>query len=126
VVETRQLSKNEQTETTTSAMSKARPVRGEQHSLTCGSPEQAQEALVTYGGYSDSILVDEGFVLHTPANANLAENAPLLCACVTAYLAVWMVPAPKGRRVSTPELKHRREAYATLLPGGPSVPRNAS
>jgi uncharacterized zinc-type alcohol dehydrogenase-like protein len=34
---------------------------------------------VTYGGYSDSIVVDEHFVLRVPPNLNLAGAAPLLC-----------------------------------------------
>jgi uncharacterized zinc-type alcohol dehydrogenase-like protein len=40
---------------------------------------------VTYGGYSDSIVVDQGFVLHVPNNLNLAGVAPLLCAGITTY-----------------------------------------
>ncbi|BAM05875.1 NAD(P)-dependent alcohol dehydrogenase [Leptospirillum ferrooxidans] len=40
---------------------------------------------VTYGGYSDSIVVDEHFVLHVPGNLNLAGVAPLLCAGITTY-----------------------------------------
>jgi alcohol dehydrogenase (NADP+) len=40
---------------------------------------------VTYGGYSDSIVVDEHFVLRVPTNLNLAGVAPLLCAGITTY-----------------------------------------
>jgi alcohol dehydrogenase (NADP+) len=40
---------------------------------------------VTYGGYSESIVVDERFVLHVPSNLNLAGVAPLLCAGITTY-----------------------------------------
>jgi len=40
---------------------------------------------VTYGGYSEGIVVDERFVLHVPANLNLAGVAPLLCAGITTY-----------------------------------------
>jgi len=40
---------------------------------------------VTYGGYSDSIVVDEHFVLRVPPNLNLAGAAPLLCAGITTY-----------------------------------------
>src|SRR5271168_3129241 len=40
---------------------------------------------VTYGGYSDSIVVTERFVLHVPANHDLAGAAPLLCAGITTY-----------------------------------------
>jgi hypothetical protein len=38
---------------------------------------------VTYGGYSDSIVVDEQFVLRVPSNLDLAGAAPLFCAAIT-------------------------------------------
>jgi len=40
---------------------------------------------VTYGGYSESVVVDERFVLHVPDNLDLAGAAPLLCAGITTY-----------------------------------------
>ena len=40
---------------------------------------------VTYGGYSESIVVDERFVLRIPLNLDLAGVAPLLCAGITTY-----------------------------------------
>jgi uncharacterized zinc-type alcohol dehydrogenase-like protein len=39
----------------------------------------------TYGGYSESIVVDENFVLRIPENIDLAAAAPLLCAGITTY-----------------------------------------
>lgn len=39
----------------------------------------------TYGGYSESIVVDENFVLRVPENLDLAATAPLLCAGITTY-----------------------------------------
>lgn len=39
----------------------------------------------TFGGYSERIVVDEDFVLHIPANLDLAATAPLLCAGITTY-----------------------------------------
>jgi len=47
----------------------------------------------TYGGYSDSIVVREDFLLRIPANLNDAAAAPLLCAGVTTYspLRHWKV-----------------------------------
>lgn len=39
----------------------------------------------TYGGYSESIVVDEKFVLRIPGNLDLAAAAPLLCAGITTY-----------------------------------------
>ncbi|MEI9896913.1 MAG: NAD(P)-dependent alcohol dehydrogenase [Chthoniobacter sp.] len=54
---------------------------------------------VTYGGYSDNIVVDEAFVLRVPANLDLAATAPLLCAGITTYspLRHWGVKA--GQKV---------------------------
>jgi uncharacterized zinc-type alcohol dehydrogenase-like protein len=51
----------------------------------------------TYGGYSDTIVVDEKFVLHIPANLRLAAVAPLLCAGITTYspLRHWGVTSGK-------------------------------
>lgn len=39
----------------------------------------------TYGGYSESIVVDEAFVLSVPGNLDPAAVAPLLCAGITTY-----------------------------------------
>ena len=39
----------------------------------------------TYGGYSESVVVDEAFVLRVPANLDPAAVAPLLCAGITTY-----------------------------------------
>ncbi|MEO9468765.1 NAD(P)-dependent alcohol dehydrogenase [Parasphingorhabdus sp.] len=40
---------------------------------------------LTFGGYSDAIIVDEGYVLNVPENLDMANAAPLLCAGITAY-----------------------------------------
>ena len=50
---------------------------------------------MTYGGYSNQIVVDEHFVLHIPSNLHLAAVAPLLCAGITTYspLKHWKVGA---------------------------------
>ena len=37
----------------------------------------------TLGGYSETIVVDDRFVLRIPANLDLAAVAPLLCAGIT-------------------------------------------
>ena len=39
----------------------------------------------TFGGYSESIVVDEAFVLRVPGNLDPAATAPLLCAGITTY-----------------------------------------
>lgn len=47
----------------------------------------------TYGGYSEKIVVDEGFVLRIPDRMSLAHTAPLFCAGITLYspLRHWQV-----------------------------------
>nr|XP_043624489.1 probable mannitol dehydrogenase [Erigeron canadensis] len=40
---------------------------------------------VTYGGYSDHMVVNEHFIISWPADLPLSSGAPLLCAGVTVY-----------------------------------------
>ena len=54
---------------------------------------------VTYGGYSDSIVVKEHFVLRVPANLDLAGAAPLLCAGITTYSPLRRWGVTKGQKV---------------------------
>jgi uncharacterized zinc-type alcohol dehydrogenase-like protein len=54
---------------------------------------------VTYGGYSDSIVVDENFVLRVPANLDLPGAAPLLCAGITTYSPMRHWGVTKGKKV---------------------------
>ncbi len=54
---------------------------------------------VTYGGYSDSIVVKDRFVLRVPANLNLAGAAPLLCAGITTYSPLRHWGVTKGKKV---------------------------
>jgi alcohol dehydrogenase (NADP+) len=54
---------------------------------------------ITYGGYSDSIVVNERFVLRVPANLNLAGAAPLLCAGITTYSPMRRNNVGKGKKV---------------------------
>jgi len=54
---------------------------------------------VTYGGYSDSIVVDEAFVLRIPKNLELAAAAPLLCAGITTYSPMRHWKVSKGQKV---------------------------
>ena len=54
---------------------------------------------VTYGGYSDSIVVDERFVLRVPANLDLAGAAPLLCAGITTYSPMRHWGVTNGKKV---------------------------
>ena len=54
---------------------------------------------VTYGGYSDSIVVNEHFVLRVPTNLKLAGAAPLLCAGITTYSPMHHWGVTKGKKV---------------------------
>ena len=54
---------------------------------------------VTYGGYSDSLVVNERFVLHVPASLDLAGAAPLLCAGITTYSPMRHWGVTKGKKV---------------------------
>ncbi|HLY40113.1 MAG TPA: NAD(P)-dependent alcohol dehydrogenase [Terracidiphilus sp.] len=54
---------------------------------------------VTYGGYSESVVVDERFVLHVPGNLDPAGAAPLLCAGITTYSPMHHWGVTKGKKV---------------------------
>jgi alcohol dehydrogenase (NADP+) len=58
-----------------------------------------RDGTMTYGGYSNAIIVDEAFVLAIPPSLELAAVAPLLCAGITTYspLRHWHVTA--GQKV---------------------------
>jgi uncharacterized zinc-type alcohol dehydrogenase-like protein len=67
--------------------------------LTFNSQDKHGTAPVTYGGYSDSIVVDERMVLRVPANLDLAGAAPLLCAGITTYSPMRHWNVGKGKKV---------------------------
>jgi uncharacterized zinc-type alcohol dehydrogenase-like protein len=54
---------------------------------------------VTYGGYSDCIVVNERFILRVPSNLDLAGAAPLLCAGITTYSPMRRGGVAKGKKV---------------------------
>src|SRR5208282_6605052 len=66
--------------------------------LTFNSPDKHLGG-VTYGGYSDSIVVDERFILRVPSNLDLAGAAPLLCAGITTYSPMRHWGITKGKKV---------------------------
>jgi len=53
---------------------------------------------VTYGGYSESIVVDEHFALRVPSNLDPAGVAPLLCAGITTYSPLHHWGVTKGKK----------------------------
>ena len=66
--------------------------------FTYNSPDKHVGGM-TFGGYSDSIVVDEAFVLQVPKNLNLAAVAPLLCAGITTYSPLHRHNVTKGQKV---------------------------
>jgi len=65
--------------------------------LTYNSPDKHLGG-VTFGGYSDSVVVDERFVLRVPSNLDLAGAAPLLCAGITTYSPMRHWGVTKGKK----------------------------
>jgi uncharacterized zinc-type alcohol dehydrogenase-like protein len=53
----------------------------------------------TYGGYSETVVVDQHFVLEVPNNLDPAATAPLLCAGITTYSPLKYWKAGPGKTV---------------------------
>ena len=54
----------------------------------------------TFGGYSENVVVDEGYVLRVPENLDLAAVAPLLCAGVTTWSPLKHWNVKEGSKVA--------------------------
>lgn len=67
--------------------------------FTYNSPDKHGTAPTTYGGYSDSIVVDEGMVLRIPSNLDLPGATPLLCAGITTYSPLKRSAVGPGKKV---------------------------
>jgi uncharacterized zinc-type alcohol dehydrogenase-like protein len=82
--------------------------------FTYNSPDRHSGG-VTYGGYSNRIVVDEAFTLKVPSHLDLAAAAPLLCAGITTYspLRHWQVgPGQKVGVVGLGGLGHMAVKFA--------------
>ncbi len=66
--------------------------------FTYNSPDKHLGGM-TFGGYSESVVVDEAFVLSIPKNLDLAATAPLLCAGITTYSPLRHHKVGKGQKV---------------------------
>jgi len=90
---------------------------------------------VTYGGYSDSIVVDQRFVLRVPSNLNLARAAPLLCAGITTYSPLRHHDIGKGKKVGVVglgglghmgvKIAHALEAHVVVFTTSPKKKEDA-
>ena len=65
---------------------------------TYGSVDR--DGTVTYGGYSDHVVVDQDFVVRIPDGLELDAAAPLLCAGITTYSPLRHWNAGPGKRVA--------------------------
>ena len=85
--------------------------------FTYNSPDP-HTGRMTYGGYSNRIVVDERFVLRVPDSLDPAAAAPLLCAGITTYspLRQWKVsPGQKVGVVGLGGLGHMAVKFAHAL-----------
>jgi alcohol dehydrogenase (NADP+) len=102
--------------------------------LTYNTPDKHTGG-VTYGGYSDSIVVDERFVLKVPTNLELAGVAPLLCAGITTYSPLHHWGVTKGKKVGIVglgglghmgvKLAHALGAHVVLFTTSPNKKKDA-
>lgn len=54
---------------------------------------------ITYGGFSESIVVDENYVVKVPEGLDLAAAAPILCAGITVYSPLKHWGAGPGKKI---------------------------
>jgi uncharacterized zinc-type alcohol dehydrogenase-like protein len=54
---------------------------------------------ITYGGFSESIVVDENYVVRVPESLDLASAAPILCAGITVYSPLKHWDAREGKNI---------------------------
>jgi len=66
--------------------------------MTYGSDDR-HDGTMTQGGYSDSIVVSEHFVLTMPEGIDLPSAAPILCAGITTYSPLRHHGVGKGHKV---------------------------
>jgi uncharacterized zinc-type alcohol dehydrogenase-like protein len=67
-------------------------------SFTYNGEDRASDG-ITYGGYSERVVVDESFVLRVSPGLNLAAAVPLLCAGITTYSPMRHWKVDKGQKV---------------------------
>jgi uncharacterized zinc-type alcohol dehydrogenase-like protein len=87
-----------------------------------------RDAMPTYGGYSDNIVVTEKFVLKVPDGVELSAAAPLLCAGITTWspLRRWNVgPGGKVAVVGLGGLGQALGAHVTLFSRSPGKEADA-
>ncbi len=95
-------------------------------------PETAE---TTYGGFSNTIVVNDKFVLHLPKELDIKAAAPLLCAGITTYSPLRHWKVAKGQKVGVVGLgglghmavkfAHAFGAEVTVITTSPSKEQDA-
>ncbi len=67
--------------------------------FTYGFPDKREPTGISQGGYSQSIVVRDHFVVHIPENLDFKVAAPLLCAGITTYSPIMKFDLKKGDKV---------------------------
>ena len=67
--------------------------------FTYNSPDKHMPGKLTYGGYSNRIVVDERFTLHVSEKLDLKGVGPLMCAGITTYSPLRHWKVGKGQKV---------------------------
>jgi uncharacterized zinc-type alcohol dehydrogenase-like protein len=67
--------------------------------MTYGSKD-LQDGSITYGGYSDHVVVRQEFVCRLPESLDISRAAPLLCAGITTYSPLRKFGVGAGTRVA--------------------------
>lgn len=86
--------------------------------LTYGQKDVFHDNEMTYGGYSNNMVVSEKFALKIPRNAQMDKVAPLLCAGITTYSPIKHTRIKKGDTVGIAGfggLGHMAVQYAVKL-----------
>lgn len=58
-----------------------------------------KHGVTTYGGYAETIVLDENYALRVPQSLDLAATAPLLCAGITTYSPLRRWNVGQGQKV---------------------------
>lgn len=67
--------------------------------FTYGSVDRFHDNEITYGGYSNNIVVSDRFAIKIPDNADLEKVAPLLCAGITTWSPIRFTDVKAGDKV---------------------------
>lgn len=86
--------------------------------LTYHDHDQFHNNETTQGGYSSNYVLNAGFAIKIPANADISKVAPLLCAGITTYSPLHFAGVKKGDKVGIAGyggLGHMGVQYAVAL-----------